>query len=226
MPDNAFSERLSELETENLRLRRLLAEGDVSDELRNRQRVTLGMLRTIIRRSADKRCELDDYVAHLLDRLDAMARAQQTLDRHGAVDLHTMIAEQMLNYRVLEGERFSIVGPVVRLKARAGQVVALALHELALNALEHGALQDEAGTLAVRWQLVPSSVGTSLNLEWCETKSGGWQEQEQGRPGFGQEALTRMLPFELDAATHFLKRGRQCCWTIDLPLTESVWVAR
>lgn len=76
--------RLAELEDDNKRLRRLLEATNAPRELRHRARNTLAILRTIIRKSAVARSGLEDYISHLEDRLDSIARVQQTADLLGS----------------------------------------------------------------------------------------------------------------------------------------------
>src|SRR4051812_15807915 len=120
--------RLAELEADNQRLRRLLDQKGAPSELRHRLRNALAILRVIVRQSAETNREISDYVAHLEDRIDSLARAQNAIDRYGGIDLHTLLAEELLFYDVSEGERLLLSGPCLELQPRAGQVFALAVH--------------------------------------------------------------------------------------------------
>lgn len=138
MTTNDHASRLAELEADNARLRRLLDKSDAPGELRHRLNSTLAMLRVIIQKSAETKRDLPDYVAHLEDRLEAIARAQHAADARGGVDLQGLLSEELLYYNILDGDQLSLQGPLVLLEPRAGQVLALAIHELAVNAIEHG----------------------------------------------------------------------------------------
>jgi two-component sensor histidine kinase len=213
--------RIAALESDNRRLRRLLDNVGAPDELRHRLNSTLAMLRVIIKKTAETPRELDDYVAHLDDRLEAISRALAAADSRGWIDLHILLADELLFYKIAEGEQLTLSGPCVQFEPRAGQVLSLAMHELAVNAIEHGHLGSGAGSLEIEWSVAdhgdPSPI---FQLAWRE---GG---QNDGplptRTGFGMEVLTRTVRYEL-RATHELSRGAgNLFYTIRFPLTDGI----
>jgi two-component sensor histidine kinase len=219
MTENDGAERITELEADNRRLRRLLDQQDAPGELRHRLHSTLAMLRIIIRKSAETKRDLESYVAHLEDRLEALARAQAAADVRGAVDLHALLSDELLHYGATEGDRFVLSGPAVHLQPRAGQVLALAVHELAVNAVEHGALGTRTGRVEVTWS-VADEADMPFTLTWKER--GPTRSAEGSRQGFGMEVLTRTLAYELRATTAFDFDGDGLRCTIRFPLTERV----
>lgn len=214
------AERIAELVQDNTRLRRLLDQRDAPGELRHRLRGTLALLRTIIRRTANTGRGSADYVAHLEDRLDAIARAQAAADQHGEVDLRAMLADELLRYGASEGERLLLRGPEIRLQPRAGQLLALAAHELAVNAVEHGVLGNGHGEVEVCWEVAGAGPDAVLVLAWVE--AGVTPILAPPRHGFGTEVLTRMLAYEFNATTgiEFAPSGLRC--TIRMALTAKV----
>ena len=94
---------VSELRADNMRLRQLLDERDAPGELRHRQRNSIAMMRLLVRSSAETDKVLSDYVLHLEDRLDAIARVQTSIDNSGQPDLGGLIAGELLAYTVSEG---------------------------------------------------------------------------------------------------------------------------
>lgn len=219
MPTDETNSRIAELEADNRRLRQLLDKRDAPGELRHRLRSTVAMLRTIIRKSASKRHDLDTYVGHLEDRLDALMRAQAIADERGAIDFHKLLADELLHYQARDGERVTFAGPDLHLQARAGQVLALAVHELAVNAVEHGALGGD-GTIEIRWSVASDGPAPMLTFVWKETDTA--PVAEPSHHGFGTEVLTRTLEYELKAKTDlaFEPDGLRC--TIRFPLSERV----
>lgn len=216
--------RIAELESDNRRLRRLLEQRDAPAELRHRLNNTLAVLRVIIRRSAAGKKDLEAYVGHLEDRLTAIARAQAAIDSQAVVDLHSLVAEELHQYGASEGGALILRGPPVQLQPRAGQVMALAIHELAVNAVEHGGLGVGAGRIEVSWSVSDDRSSTpELRFTWKEV--GSPQFAQPATKGFGAEVLTEMLRYELKAETelHFSGDGATC--TIRVPLTDRVGTA-
>ncbi|GJD97288.1 HWE histidine kinase domain-containing protein [Methylobacterium iners] len=217
MSEDTGAARIAELEADNRRLRRLLDQRDAPGELRHRLRNTLAMLRIVIRRSAETERDRDEFVAHLQDRLDAIARAQAAIDSHGWIDLHTLLADELLYYGASEGDRVTLSGPDIALLPKAGQVLAMAIHELAVNAVEHGSLGAEAGRIDVAWHVANGDADPFLTLTWKE--SGLTSTTEPAHRGFGTEVLTRVLAYEFKAETAFAFEpdGLRCTITLLLP---------
>lgn len=211
---------VSELRADNMRLRQLLDERDAPGELRHRQRNSIAMMRLLVRSSAETDKVLSDYVLHLEDRLDAIARVQTSIDNSGQPDLGGLIAGELLAYTVSEGGQATLTGPRVLLQPQAAQTFALAIHELAVNAIEHGTLGQPAASLDVRWQVAAEGDCQWLTLVWKEAGSNGLAEPD--RHGFGTEVLTETLPYELKATTTLAYEpdGLRC--TIRIPLPERI----
>lgn len=195
-------------------------------ELQHRVRNTLAVVRSIARRTGETSESVEDYAMHLDGRLNSFARMQAVVTRNPAagVDLEHMIAEELVSYHAHEGEQVRIGGPTVRLKSKAAETFALAVHELATNAVKYGALASAGGRIAVTWSLDASDGDARLRLEWRESGV-GLDAAKLRRKGFGMELLERTLLYELAAKTtlDFRREGLIC--TIELPLTERIAVA-
>ena len=219
--------RLASLEADNARLRRLLDVQGMPDGLRHGLRDTVAMLRAVMRQSAETASDLEDYVIHLDGRLGALLRARTVLDAFGGASLHTLVSDALHLHLVREGEGAAIAGPRVVLQPKAAQVFALAVHELASNAIEHGDLAEGRGRVDVAWAVAtgaearPASQGDAsdaptLRLVWKET--GGSDVSPPGRTGFGTAVLQQTLAYELGAETSlaYEPNGLRC--TIRFPL--------
>lgn len=219
MPDEEARARIAELEADNRRLRLLLDQRDAPAEVRHRLRGTIALMRMIVRLSVPSAGDVESYAAHITGRIEAMARAQLLADTHGKVDLQYLVAEELLTYRILEGDLASISGPAIDLKPRVAQILAIAVHELVVNAMEHGSLGAGAGRLDIDWTIAASAGNTVVHFVWKE--SGGCMSPP-GPPGFGSRALTEMLSYELGARTNlaYEEDGLRCA--IDFVLDDRV----
>jgi len=78
--------------------------------------------------------------------------------------------------------RREIHGPNVMLSAKNAQNLSLVLHELATNALKHGALSNPEGSVSIAWSIAGNG-GSSALIRWQE--HGGPPVIAPSRQGFG-----------------------------------------
>jgi two-component sensor histidine kinase len=112
-----------------------------------------------------------------------------------------------------------IEGSSVLLPSSSAQLLALAIHELATNAVKYGALAQRSGQLAVRWEVDKEAAKPIAAVEWRET---GVAMPEGGRKrrGYGSELIERALPFQLGAKTKLEFRPDGLCCEIIVPITS------
>lgn len=186
-------------------------------ELQHRVRNTLAVMRSITRRTAQNSETVDEMAGHLEGRIDAFARVQSMATRapDGAIDLTALIEDELVAHAAREGEQLSLKGPEVRLKAKAGELISLAIHELATNAVKYGALTNTGGKLAISWKV----QGNRLELVWQEGGVAG-RVAEPSHEGFGLELLRRVIPYELSAETEVDFRPKGLRFTLSMPLSS------
>jgi two-component system, chemotaxis family, CheB/CheR fusion protein len=191
-------------------------------ELQHRVRNTLGVVRSIARRSAETSSSVDEYASHLDGRLNAFARTQAmvTRDPEGGVDLEYLVVEEMLGYNAREGEQLRVSGPPVRFQPKAAETFALAIHELATNAIKYGALSQPSGRVDVSWRVDDAADPTQLIFEWRER--GGPRVEPPPRKGFGSELLEKTLAFELKGKTSLTYNPSGLHCMIAIPLNRRV----
>ncbi|MCJ2071297.1 sensor histidine kinase [Methylobacterium sp. J-030] len=215
-----LADQVAALRDDNARLRRLLDEAGMPDSLRHGLRNTVAMLRTIMHRSAESAQDVETYVTHLDGRLSALLRVQSITDMLGEVDLHALIADELLAHLVREGEQATIAGPRIRLRPKPALSLALALHELTSNAIEHGTLALPHGRVTVSWQIERGESEPILPLQWDE--SGGTGVTEPARRGFGTTLLEDALAYELDSQTTLVYRPDGLCCRVRIPFTARI----
>lgn len=169
-------------------------------ELQHRVRNTLAVIRSIVRRTASGSDSVQQFEEHLDGRLSSFARTQAyvTRDPTGSVDLELIIRDEIVAHAARSGHGLSIKGPEVRLTAKQAETMSLAIHELASNAIKHGALRDDGNRIDVSWSLEGQGENRTLHFSWRE-KLAGRTLEKAGRAGFGTELLERVLCYELDA---------------------------
>ncbi|MEA1832894.1 PAS domain-containing protein [Methylobacterium durans] len=183
-------------------------------------RATLALVRSIVRRTADSTAAADELVTHLDDRLRTAGRLKlAALQSRPGLDLALLAGEELAAFEMPERGRIRIAGPAVGLHARAAELIGLALHELATNAIKFGALAGETGSVSVRWRIAGRGGMPRLVLRWVETGA-AQPVPPPTRAGFGTTLLERVLPADLGARTHlrFAPEGFAC--RIEVPLAE------
>jgi two-component sensor histidine kinase len=218
MSDPSAADRIRALETENARLRRLLERRGMPSTLRHQVRNALGLMRAVLRRSADSKSSVEDLVAHVEGRFDALLRVETALlsSPDGRLDFATLVSDTLLAQAIKEGEDASIQGPAVRVEAQAAELLGLVLHELAVNAVKFGSLGHPGARIDVSWTVTPAPE--QLAFTWMET---GQTPAVPPHRGFGTEAIEGMLPYQLKAQStlEFLPEGVRC--RVSLPLASA-----
>ena len=180
-------------------------------ELQHRTRNLLTVVRNIARKSVPPSPGRDEYEA----RLAAVGRVQGFLVRSGAyaASLRDIVEAELLAAGNGISSRVTVEEPAVELPGQGVQPLALALHELATNAVKYGAFAEAnpAGRLSVSWRIEDGEDGPRLLLAWRE---GGvaMPAGPPGRRGYGSELITRALPYQLKAETRleFTPDGVRC----------------
>lgn len=196
-------------------------------ELQHRTRNLMGVVRSMGDKTSRASADLPDFRARFRNRLDALARVQGLLsriDEHDRVTFDELIDTELA---ALDGsaDRVTLDGPAgVRLRSSTVQTLAMALHELATNALKYGALGQASGRLAITWRLKPSAEDGKpwLHIDWRE--SGVEMPPPGAAPrgtGQGRELIERALPYQLKAKTSYElgPDGARC--TISIPVSAS-----
>jgi two-component sensor histidine kinase/CheY-like chemotaxis protein len=177
-------------------------------EVDHRARNALAVIQSIIRLTRAER--IDDYVAAIEGRIRALARAHTLLsDSHwSGADLATLVADELAPYRA--GGRIQCKGPDVSLQPATAQGLALALHELATNAVKHGALSSPNGKVYLDWDLKPDA----LVLTWAE--AGGPRIAPPPARNFGLKVVAASIEQQLggNASFDWDREGLRCLFSI------------
>jgi len=168
----------------------------LNEELNHRVKNILSVIKALVGQPVQEGRSLEDYVATLRGRIQALAFAHDQVVRgDGGGALSELISAELSPYR--SGTTAIVLdGPPVWIDARAFSVMALVLHELATNAAKYGALSVTGGRLDIRWSMLTSG---DCQIEWKE--SGGPPVTPPRREGFGTALLDRSVPYDLGGAS-------------------------
>jgi two-component sensor histidine kinase len=156
--------------------------------------------------------------ATLNSRLAALNDAQNTLiqGKLHAAPIMTVVQASLSPYRIAQ-DQFIISGPAIELHAKQALALALALHELATNAIKYGALSSDKGTVEVTWSIVETARpapahfhGSPFYFQWLE--SGGPPVSDPKRSGFGSRLIKGLLTNDFGGTVNltYERSGVQC----------------
>jgi len=129
------------------------------------------------------------FAEQLSERLRALAASNDLLVKSAwqHVDLRELIVTQLDPFLGMSSERIELLGPEVKLKPGAVQVLGMALHELATNAVKYGALSNARARLSIDWAFNDTPFGVRFEITWKET--GGPAIRQPDKPGFGSSVI-------------------------------------
>ena len=205
-------------------------QGVLVEELQHRTRNLIAVVRALSDRTLGNAASLEDFEARFRLRLSALSRVQGLLSHQAAgrkVTFKELLCSELAVYGATDGmaHKFTLEGPDdVPLPSTTVQTFALAIHELATNAVKYGALAAVDGHLFVGWRIDPP-VGNDpprLHVEWRESGviMPDFDAPAQGG-GYGRELIERALPYQLKAKTtyEFGVDGVRC--TIAVPISRT-----
>lgn len=188
------------------------------DELNHRVKNTLATVQSIATQTLRNAETTVDAYAALETRLLALSRAHDVLTRESweGADLVEVVREAVAPFRSRASERFRIAGPEVRLCPRMSLAIAMAIQELATNAVKYGALSNTAGAVRIDWSVSNGALPPRLAFRWAE--EGGPAVSPPTRRGFGSRLIERNLARDLDGAVAIAFDPDEVVCTVDAPI--------
>jgi PAS domain S-box-containing protein len=178
----------------------------LAKEVDHRSNNLLGVIQAMLRLTRPDTAE--EFQATFQGRRGALANAQRlfSVSRWTGASIKTIIEEQLRPYGSGDGQRICIAGSDVWLPPTLAQAIAIAVHELATNAVKYGALSDPAGRIGISWQ---TDAANKLRLRWKESE--GPMVAEPLRGGFGIHAIDGIVQtLSGDVTRHWKREGLVC----------------
>jgi PAS domain S-box-containing protein len=193
-------------------------------ELQHRTRNLLALVQSIADRSAHSASSLPAFLCDFTQRLHALSRAESIAPSsdQGTVDVRKLVETELAAHLTAPAStRVSVEGPPTLVPPHAAQPLMLALHELATNAVKHGALAQRSARLHVHWHTERNRDRPEIVLHWDESEV--QMPTGENRPrGFGTELIERALPYQLSAETklEFGEDGVHCTVRVPTSMRE------
>lgn len=182
--------------------RRLLMEVD------HRAKNVLAIVDSLVRLSRADDAAL--YASAVQQRVQALSAAHSLLSERGWMDvgLYELIQRQVMRHT----SKAELDGPEISIAASAVQPLSLVVHELAVNAVMHGALSIPGARLRIEWKMTDERGG--FQLVWREH---GNRHPKVPKSGFGTVLMKAMIETQLSGRLQRVwdDQGLEIC--LDLP---------
>jgi PAS domain S-box-containing protein len=196
-------------------------------ELDHRAKNALAVVHAAVRLTPKD--DINVYVQAVEGRVKALARAHSMLAeaRWEGAELRALLQGELAAF--VAGQRAGLSGPTVALASYAAQGLAMVVHELATNAVKHGALSTPAGRITVNWSVerVAEGVGLCLHLRWAE-EGGPTVSGPPDRRGFGTRVLDATVRTQLRGKLRldWAPGGLTCEMEVPLRRSLGMWDGR
>lgn len=212
-PDNLFFASLNDVTHRKAAERR---ERLLINEVNHRSKNLLSIVQSIAAQTAAANPE--DMPERLGRRLAALAANQDILVHNTwcNIPMRDLVQSQLGFLKHLIDERIVIAGPDLRLQANAAQVLGMAIHELATNAIKHGALANDRGTVRIAWSL--EDEGRVFRFGW--TERGGPPVAEPRAMGFGSAIIIDQPRYALSASVEAVFDAGGLHYSVAAPASE------
>jgi PAS domain S-box-containing protein len=154
------------------------------DELNHRAKNTLAIVQSIASQTLRRTPEPRLFASSFTQRLDALSRAHALLTQTSwqGAPLSELVATSLDPFKV-DGSRIRASGPEIMIGTSIAVTFALVLHELATNAVKHGALSKSEGHVSIIWAI----DGEMVTFKWDEVC--GFPVNKPTRTGFGSRLI-------------------------------------
>ncbi len=184
-------------------------------ELAHRSKNQMTVIAAMAKQTARGADSVPDFVQAFEKRIFGLARSTDLLLANGVVgvDFKELVTSQIDPFMPADGERVRLEGPSTRLNMQAAQILGMAAHELATNAVKYGAFAREGGRLDVEW----SRDADRLVLDWRETSPTARPPGD--RRGFGTTVLESMVGRSLGADVERIVHPDGLEWRFSIPVS-------
>jgi len=185
-------------------------------ELKHRAKNMFAVISAIARQIGASNLDRAKFESAFDERLRSFASTYElmALESWQAPTITDLVRAQLNFLNQREGSTLTIRGPELRIPIDQAEYLGLAIHELAINALKHGALSVPEGKLHIYWSA--DEITGRFQFDWEE--DGGPTVAPLQHEGFGRIILEKVVPttFNGKAELRVLPSGMR--WHLDAQL--------
>lgn len=185
-------------------------------ELTHRARNMFAIISAISRQIAKYSTSVAEFQVALDSRLNALSTSYQVFEKENwqAAPIHDLVQSQ-ISFVVKQGTpQIDLSGPEFRLQPTPAEYLGLAVHELATNAIKHGALSVPTGAVDVRWAV--DEKAKIFEFHWREHNGPPLTPSE--RQGFGSAILKSIVPAACGGKASLAVTPTGMSWNLNAPL--------
>jgi two-component sensor histidine kinase len=186
-------------------------------ELTHRARNMFSIISAISRQIAKSSADIAEFQPAFERRLNSLSASYQVFEKENwqAAPIGELVRSQV-EFVLKDGtHQIDIDGCDIRLPASPAEYLGLAIHELATNALKHGALSVPEGRVYVRWSM--NKEDRVFQFSWIERNGPAFPPPE--RRGFGSVILNSIVPAACGGTAELKVTGAGMAWQLEAPLS-------
>ena len=182
-------------------------------ELAHRSKNQMTVIAAMAKQTARGADSVPEFVQNFEKRIFGLARSTDLLLANGVVgvDLRELVTSQIAPFAPQDTSRLAIEGATTRVNTQAAQILGMAVHELATNAVKYGAFQRDTGRLDITWK----RDAEVLHFGWRETVKPFTPPTD--RRGFGTTVLENMVGRSLGAKVERIVHEDGLEWRFEIP---------
>jgi two-component sensor histidine kinase len=183
-------------------------------EMQHRVKNLMAVIHAIGRQSRPKNNPaVEAYITTFIGRLDALlSTGELVLDsRSRVVEFRRIVDATLRPFQdTNSASRIDVNGPKLILSEQTAGSLALALHELATNAIKYGALKTPGGRVTLEWSVAHAAGGERVTIEWKEHPEHAVEAPTS--KGFGSRVIASAVSNEVDSSSdlRFEPDGVRC----------------
>jgi two-component sensor histidine kinase len=192
------------------------------EELNHRVKNMLTVVNAMARQTLASTPSPQDFTDKFIRRIDALGRTHSLLSREqwSQVQLGDVAQDSLEPYLLEDKRRLALDGPSIGLDPKSALALGIVFHELATNAIKHGALSNRDGRVAIIWY---ADEQGQVSLSWQET--GGPEVTKPDHSGFGSRLIRLELTHELDGEVELNFDPRGLRVEMSFPLSNRLGAA-
>lgn len=185
-------------------------------ELTHRARNMFAIIIAISRQIAKYSPSISDFNIAFERRLNSLSTSYKVFEKENwqAAPISDLVRSQV-SFVVKQGmPQINFAGPEIQLQPTPAEYLGLAIHELATNAVKHGALSVPTGAVDIRWSVDEGQK--VFQFHWMERNGPPFTPSE--RRGFGSVILTSIVPAACGGTADLAITPIGMSWNLNAPL--------